>query len=444
MIVLLSKRRERSDRSAEEADQISTANCRIRKTFPRWRTWSRGRVSVLILLCLLSSYGVIAFAKDPDPALLRQLGDHDFRRRVEAERELLGLGIHGLELIEAGARSSDPEIRQRSLRLLGQLRKAAFLHQREQVRANPWVVPEEMAPGWELYHSFAGDHSEARDLYVRMVGEESELFQALAESPERCTIEVERRCADLRAFGDRRSNREVNPLTVLSLLLLANHPESKLNSFTVQTLTGLLVDGNFYQYVQSASDGEAMVCRGLLSAWVEHSGPVPASNRLDLAIRYELPAGITPAREIIANRRAAGASRNQLLSAIRFLAVFKPKDDLEDLDHLLIATEQELPNLVRGPILFEPPPAKPPVEGHEQFTSDLALLALIQITRQDPKTYRFAVQKLDLDRRFNSGAPIFPSSSDRARAMRLWKTWKSQHPSYFTPPSSDASEGWAG
>lgn|GEM_PF-2528511 len=429
---------------ADEADPIFTTTCRIRLALPRRRFSSRTWLAALILLCLVVSSHQQSEAKEPDPALLRQLGDHDFRRRVEAERELLGLGIRGLDIIEAGARSSDPEIRQRSLRLLGQLRRAAFLHQRDQVRANPWIVPEEMAPGWELFHSFAGDHPEARDLYVRMVGEESELFQALALNPDRCSIELERRCADLRTFGDRRSNREVNPLTVLSLLLLANHPENKLNPFTVQTLTSLLVEGSFYQFVQSASDGEASVCRGLLSAWIEQSGTVPAPNRLDLAIRYELPAGVVPAREIIANRRAAGASRNQLQNAIRFLAVFEPKDSLQELDHLVIAPELELPPLVRGPLIFEPPAPQPPIPAYEQFSSDLALLALIQITGQDPKLYRFAVQKLDLDRRFNSGAPIFPSEKDRARAVRMWKEWKAQHPSYFLPASDDASEGQAG
>ncbi|WP_437225084.1 hypothetical protein SH661x_003910 [Planctomicrobium sp. SH661] len=382
-------------------------------------------------------------ANEPVPPLIQQLGDAQFHRRVEAEKILLQQGSASLNLIEAGVHSSDPEIRQRSLRLLEMLRKTAFHEQRDRVLNNPWTAPLELAPAWEVYQSICGDGQESRELYVRMIEEEGGLMLAVALHPGRWTQEFERRCADLRTFVDRRPSRELAPVSVLTLLFLADHPENKLNVFSSQTISTMLIDSAFYNYVQSCSEGEKKVCRALLSEWVRRSGHTSPSSRLDLATKYQLPAGVEAAREIIANRNAVGASRTQLQNAIRFITTYRPLNAVNDLEPLLNSAKSDLPVLKREPIPETTAPKGAGTQVPEHQISDLALLGLLQLTGQDPDDYGFTSIRIDVDQRFNPNAPILTTDETRRRAMQRWQTWRAAHSLQFTPPPEDASEGWA-
>jgi len=398
------------------------------------------------MMCVLGiSCSSSILASQPVHPLVRQLGDRSFERRSAAEREILNHGAPAMEWVEAGIHSPDHEVRQRSLRLMEVLRKYSFIDQRERVREDPWTVSSELAPAWEVYQSFVGDNLAARDLYVRMIEQEGELMLAVALRPDHWTEDFERRCADLRmTFMARRSSHELNPISVLALLFLAEHPDNRMDVFSTQIISSLLVDTIFYNYVQNTTDDEAAVCRALISIWVQRSGHATPQNRLELATRYQLPAGVVAAREIISNRHAAGASRTQLQNAIRFIAVYGISDAAQDLEPLLILSGVELPALQGISVEFVLPSREQPAStAQDQQANDLALLGLIQITGQNPQRYGFASTRIDLNHRHNTNIPLITSEGDRRRALLRWYEWRTAHPGWFTPIPEDASEGVA-
>jgi len=388
------------------------------------------------------SAGGVLWAKPVHP-LVRQLGDPQFERRVAAEQEILHQGAAALEWIEAGLQSDDWEIRQRSLRLLKILREFSLINQLERVREDPWTVSEELAPAWEVFHSFTGDSEAARTLYVRMIEQEGELMLAVGLQPHHWMEHFERRCADLRIhLMDRRNSQDLHPMTVLTLLFLAEHPENKLNLASSQTITNLLVDPAFYNYVQNCPAEEAKVCRALLSEWVQRSGQITPPSRLELSTRYQLPAGAAAAREILANRHAVGASRTQLQNAIRFLTIYETQASLQDLEPLLSLSDVTLPSM-NPPRLSrrDADGTSPQNTTQETQASDLALLGLVQMTGQDPQSYGFANVRIDLDHRYNTNVPLITSEIDRHQALLRWSSWRAAHPMWFRSAPTDASEG---
>jgi len=398
-----------------------------------------------MVCALVISCSNTALTSQPVHPLVRQLGDRSFERRSAAEREILNHGAPAMEWVEAGIHSPDHEIRQRSLRLMEVLRKYSFMSQRERILEDPWTISSELAPAWEVYQSFVGDSLAARNLYVRMIEQEGELMLAVALRPDHWTEDFERRCADLRmTFMVRRNTHELNPVSVLALLFLAEHPDNRLDIFSTQIISSLLVDTVFYNYVQNTTDDEAAACRALISLWVQRSGHATPQNRLELATRYQLPAGVVAAREIISNRHAAGASRTQLQNAIRFIAVYGVSDAARDLEPLLTLSGVELPVLQGISTEFIPPSQEQPGNAtQDQQANDLALLGLIQVTGQNPQAYGFANTRIDLNHRHNTNVPLMTSEGDRRRALLRWYEWRTAHPKWFTPPSEDASEGVA-
>lgn len=378
----------------------------------------------------------------PVHPLVRQLGDPNFARRIAAEQELLQQGTPALELIEAGLHSDDWEIRQRSLRLSEILRRSSLVLQLERVKKDPWTVPAQLAPAWEVYQSYAGDGEAARSLYVRMIEQEGELLLAVELRPDHWMEQFERRCADLRIhFMERRVSQDLHPLTVLAILFLAEHPDNKPNLTASQTVTNLLIDPVFYNFVQSCPEDEAKVCRTLLNEWVRRKGHATPSTRLELSSRYQLPAGVVAAREIISNRHAAGASRTQLQHAIRFIAVQEPLAALQDLEPLLNLKDIALAPMNSEQIMRQPAAGTEPGTPQETQASDLALLGLVQLTRQDPQVYGFANVRIDQDHRYNTNVPLITSEKDRREALLRWYAWRTAHPLWFRSPSPDASEG---
>lgn len=397
------------------------------------QSWSWFFLACLAACVLLEAGGQVA-SSEPVPKLILQLGDKDFERRVEAERELLNQGAAGLDLVVRGLQSSNPEIRQRSQRLLGLLQKMAFLEQRDRIREDPWTVGDDLAPAWEVYQSLVGDSWEARDLYVRMIEQETELMMSVAQQPESWPLEFDRRCADLRTFVDRRSNRELDPAAVGALLFLAMHPDNKLNPISGATIGSLLNDQEFGTVVQNAA--ERRVYRALLSHWVVMSGQSTAVTRLQLAIKFQLPAGVAAAREIIANRNAVGQSRTQLQSAIRFLALYGGRDAIEDLEALL--ENERVPAL---PVDLSRRRGGTPGGQADLQTSDVALLGLITITGQNPQDYRFSGPRMDAERRFGSSPEMLGSAEDRRFALDRWNAWRTYHLPKTLTQTPDASEG---
>jgi hypothetical protein len=308
------------------------------------------------------------------------------------------------------------------------------------VREDPWTADPELTPAWEVYQSLVGDSWEARDLYVRMIDEETELMMAVSLRPELWPLDYDRRCADLRTFVERRSNRDLDPAAIACLLFLAVHPDNKLSPLSASTIATLISDLEFFNAVEHAEDRESKVYRALLSHWVRMTGHSTAPTRLQLATKFHLSAGLSAAHEIIANRNAVGQSRTQLQNAVRFMASHGGPDVLPDLEQLLdldSLRNQWGPEKIDASAIQHPPSS---TNRADVLINDMALLAMIQITQQDPQSYGFVNSRLD-DYRYGTNAPTFSSEEERQQALLKWQRWRATHQLDFQPRVWDASEG---
>ncbi|WP_437186965.1 hypothetical protein SH668x_000338 [Planctomicrobium sp. SH668] len=404
---------------------------------------TNSRLLGLILLVVISR-NCSVLANDRGIAeLVRQLGDQSFERRISAEKELLKKGYPSLDFVEAGVESSDPEIRQRSIRLRGILRKSYLTADRDRIRENPWIYPEEMTPGWQLFQEIAGDGPAARDAYVRMLDSEGDLMLSLVIQPESWTEEFERRCVDLRGITETRSARNLDPYSVLALMFLAEHPTNVRNSNSVNIVQSMLLDQSFMNGIQRLNEDEFGVFQSFLSDWVVQARQIPSAGRLELASRFQLAAGVEPAREIIALQRAAGVPQpHAQINAIRFIINYGEIDSLELLEELVAFPDVSL-ELTPLELEQAPPKANPGPRGQEHAVNDVALLGMVMLTGQNPIEYNFTNIRVEKRQLVNVGNPLFQSDELRRQAIERWRSWKESHPQIFRAPSLDAVEGWA-
>lgn len=247
----------------------------------------RFSTSLLFVVSLTLAVAADELPADSPHALVRQLGHAEFHKRVSAERKLLQLGAESLVAVDQGTHSDDPEVRLRALRLMELLQRLSFSESREQLRTNPWTASSNIAPAWEVYHSLAGDSTSARELYVDMLQQESQLLLAVHRSPRHWPLSFERRCADIQTFAARRrSERQLHPASTAALLFLAVHPENTPSSRAVSVVNMLIDDSRFIHAAEHSPSGP--VIKSLLSHWIVSDRNSTPQKRLSLAARFSL------------------------------------------------------------------------------------------------------------------------------------------------------------
>ena len=106
---------------------------------------------------------------DESGELVKQLGSDEFARREAAAKKLRALGTVAEPALRVGLKSDDPEVRQRSTRLLAEVRKDS-LDARVQA-SNPDNAAEPDHPVWRRFKSVAGNDASARALFAELVAD---------------------------------------------------------------------------------------------------------------------------------------------------------------------------------------------------------------------------------------------------------------------------------
>src|SRR5437879_2659989 len=65
-----------------------------------------------------------AYSEEKIKVLIKGLGDEDFAKRQNAEKELLKVGLKAMEALKAAQTSADPQVKATAAKLLGRLRLA--------------------------------------------------------------------------------------------------------------------------------------------------------------------------------------------------------------------------------------------------------------------------------------------------------------------------------
>lgn len=383
-----------------------------------------GVVAVIVIVwlehCSLTLYAESSVSPQQ---LVRQLGSPNFTARSQAEQRLLDLGYESYSAIVAGAESDDPEVRYRAERLLKLLQRAAFADNQHQLRQNPWRVPAAFAPGWEAYHQLLGDGPDSRELYVQILNSETNLLLTLSYPGWR--LEFERRCADLQAFSHQRRRIELQPGSIAALLFLACHEDNQPSGLASSVIYMLIADGNFRDAVENSQSSD--VLKALIGHWIRKSENSSPMQRLGDAAAFNLDAAVDVARGIIQDRDRVNSSPIHLENAIFYLARHGGQEVIEELETLLTDRHQ-----LRGSS-----------RGSEMDVQirDVALVALLHLTDQEPQTYRYYELQPKTGYLYIGNSARFASAADREFALNKWQEWRAASLKDPVPNNLDASEG---
>ncbi|WP_145203238.1 hypothetical protein [Thalassoglobus polymorphus] len=380
-------------------------------------------VGLFCAVVVLHQTAAFADAEKTPKRLVNQLGNPSFLSRLQAEQELLDLGYRSYSAIVEGTKSSDPEIRYRTLRLMKLLRRGAFADRQQELRANPWIVPEGLAPGWEEFHQMLGDGEDARELYVQILNSETDLM--LAVSAPGWQSQFEKRCSDLQAFSHQRQSLQIQPGSIAALLFLACHPENRPSGNASSVITMLISDATFRDAALRSRSSD--VLKGLIGIWIRKNRHTSPIQLLSDAVTFDLDAGMEAARDGISRRHQLRASAIHTGNSIFYLAKYGGKDVIEELEKLLSDSAQ-LPGSFKN-------------SATTVQIRDVALAALLYVTKQDPKKYGFNELRPKSGYLYYANSARFASDQDREKALLLWKSWRANHVRDPIRGSLDASEG---
>lgn len=104
---------------------------------------------------------------DPAAKLVEQLGATEFADREAAQKKLRELGVKANSALRAGLKSEDPEVRNRSAKLLSEIRKDAL---EAFVKGfDPAKEQQPDHPVWKHFVAIAGDSLASRELFARII-----------------------------------------------------------------------------------------------------------------------------------------------------------------------------------------------------------------------------------------------------------------------------------
>ena len=107
---------------------------------------------------------------DPAAKLVEQLGSQEFADREAAQKALRELGMKANSALRAGLKSENPEVRNRSAKLLSEIRKDALA---TLVKGfDPAKEQQPDHPVWKRYAAIAGDSQASRELFARIIANE--------------------------------------------------------------------------------------------------------------------------------------------------------------------------------------------------------------------------------------------------------------------------------
>lgn len=355
--------------------------------------------------------------------LVRQLGDPDFRKRRQAERDLLALGAVSLPAVQSGLDSSNAEIRYRSRRLADELQLLVAEQNVQRLQEQPWQVQPDLYRLWERWQLLTGDSPSSRALLSRMLSAEPKLLMLVgAGKPLHWRVEFENRCSSFRMLPNL-GGSEPNALTAAAILFVAVLPETQPSTPAMVMAAGLVNSNNFMLLLKDPQLGPAG--RSLMDEWLAKDGASNAQFRIDAAMRHGSAAAIPTARRLLSG---ANTTHGLIYPSIMYLARFGGDEAIEFLEAKL-----EVRTIVYRKGVDIP-------YGTIEVR-DLALLALLHLTGQDPVTYGFDRLRPSTQYLYLLDSCALVDEAARVAALNRWRKWRIEHLRTAHEPPEDASEG---
>lgn len=339
-----------------------------------------------------------------DEELVEQLGAASFQQREQAEQLLLERGGEALDELRRAAERSDLETRYRAQRLIGRIEHeqqwrllARFLTDYDPELA-------QQLPGWSRYVELAGDDLPARELFVEMFEAEPQIMSALEQAD--LPLVVEKRVLEIQPVLNGQQQARSVPANSTAVLLMASlTPGCDVSSNTRSLINSLVNDSEFQRAVVADDDPPL---RRLLSAWVAEAKEVSASIRMSIGSRFQLPAAVDPAVELIDSQ----VHGSQLQYAVYTIARLGSAEHIPALERLL-TNPSVLSERQRG--------------EEEAFTCqirDVALAGLVHLIGKQPREFGFTELRPNSNSLYGMNTAGFASEELRFAAFRKWHFWE--------------------
>src|SRR5207248_1334861 len=122
---------------------------------------------------------------DKIASVIAELGSEEYAVRESASEELTHIGLPAFSALEAAANHPDREVRYRSQRVLGIIRRHDIERRLEAFLSGKDDSDDYPLPGWNRFSKAYGDGPEQRKLFVEMTRADAELMRAIEENPRR-------------------------------------------------------------------------------------------------------------------------------------------------------------------------------------------------------------------------------------------------------------------
>lgn len=387
-----------------------------------------GRISKLLLLasslaaaCLASSRGDVALVpadatQTPSPAaLVQQLGDPQFAVRKRAMEQLVTQGVAAAAALEEGLQSTDREVRFRSQHALNIIREHDFQRRLRVFAAGQDAQETYELPGWTLFRTEVGDGLEARRLFVEMQQAEPQLLQTLERAPEKAAEMLVQRLDELQREARAGQNQlSVSLGTVAALLFVSNQDRADSIGLAVQNLATFYRQDVFVAALETGSERE--ILRKMLGIWIEKARSWDRFQAMLLAIQFDLPEGLTPAKHVLADESLDPNQAVYRGFALQTIARF--------------GDESQIP--VVEPLLDDASPygSNTPTSSKSRYQTqirDIALATVVHLAKQDPKEFGLTRLKPNSTQVFNTSTLAFENDASREEAIRKWRAFRATH-----------------
>ena len=373
--------------------------------------------AMLVMATVAIDDWAAAQSRDDDlRAMVERLGADSYAVRDQAERTLIEGGLAAQAHLMTARNSPDAEVRYRARRILDhvvgidfQMRLTAF------IRDDKGRFEHNLA-GWRQYRELAGNTAASRRLFAEMQLAEAPFLQAIESKPTDAEFEMKACCDrvhEMISHYEPGMPRAAQLPHVASLFLTGARSDVAISSELAIMVGNLTIQPVVHAEIVTGDEASPM--RRLLAAWVARNpGDDARSTKTNmmLALRFEMREGLAAAVALAQDASVAPQIKQYALILIAKYG---------DTSHVPLAEA-----LLDDATLFQ----TRPVGGGELSTQlrDVALAALVLITKQPPKEYGLDSLPANNVTIFNSTSIGFLSDEDRHAAHAKWRAWRAAHP----------------
>ena len=351
--------------------------------------------------------------------LVGELGHSSYRVREQATEQLKSLGAAAIPALRDVRDDPDLEIRYRARRLLEVLVILEQERALSQFEANVETAPGDALPGWKRYTDIVGSSATARKLFVKMHHAEPKLFRLLSSGGPAFSSEFKQRCKLLHAGRSRRALKKEWLGRMCAMLFIGSDHRLEESASEQTTIASRMHISHFRRYSRDRNAGSLL--RKLLGTWIAKSNSECSPQKIQLAVKFDCPEGLVPALELC--RR--DTETKQLRYAVLTVARFGTEEDVPVLEKLF-----ENANLFRV--------SRSKRDGtYACQVRDVALVAALHLTGQDPKEYGFRRLTRNPQYVFVPDSTGFYHARERQAALQKWAEWKASHPQLTELPRGD-------